>query len=162
MTSSKAASASVHRCRSIQARARAVGSGPKRMGSSRHRPSISGGPPSCSSRSRSWHQAALSRACTEPCSSSARPVTTSVQAAIRGRSSGNSATGQSRAVWSPLPVRTALPSGLNATAVTWPWCARGGPMGRPVAASQSRAVLSSLPVRTALPSGLNATALTEP
>ncbi len=215
------------------------------MGSSRHRPSISGGPPSRPSRSRSWHQAALSRACMESCSSSARPVRTSVQAAIRGRSSGNSATGQSRAVLSEpvstalpsglyataldralvrqgrpdgpprrrvpeprrlvmaageyglavgavrhgndpalvkqgrpdrlarrrvpeprrlvrLPVSTALPSGLNATALTSPWCARGGPMGRPVAVSQSRAVLSALPVSTALPSGLNATAVTAP
>ena len=41
------------------------------------------------------------------------------------------AASQSRAVLSSLPVRTALPSGLNATAVTVPWCARGGPMGRP-------------------------------
>ena len=72
------------------------------------------------------------------------------------------AASQSRAVWSWLPVRTTLPSGLNATALTKPRCGRGGPTGRPVAASQSRAVRSSLPVRTALPSGLNATALTSP
>ena len=50
------------------------------------------------------------------------------------------AASQSRAVLSSLPVRTVLPSGLNATAVTASWCARGGPMGLPVAASQSRAV----------------------
>ncbi len=72
------------------------------------------------------------------------------------------AASQSRAVLSSLPVRTALPSGLNATAATPPWWAMGGPMGSPVAASQSRAVSSSLPVRTALPSGLNATARTLP
>ena len=52
------------------------------------------------------------------------------------------AASQSRAVLSELPVRTVLPSGLNATAATVPWCPRGGPMGWPVAASQSRAVLS--------------------
>ena len=72
------------------------------------------------------------------------------------------AASQSRAVLSMLPVRTALPSGLNATALTSPWWASGEPMGRPVAASQSRAVLSSPPVKTALPSGLNATAMTSP
>ena len=40
------------------------------------------------------------------------------------------------------PVRIVRPSGLNATDQTAPGCARGGPMGRPVAASHSRAVPS--------------------
>ena len=40
------------------------------------------------------------------------------------------------------PVMIVLPSGLNATTLTWFSCWSGCPMGFPVAASQSRAVLS--------------------
>ena len=139
--SSKAASASAHRWRSIQARARVVGSGPKKVGSSRLRLPNSGGPPSRSSCSRRWRQAALSSAWTEPCSSSSRPVATLAQSAKRGRSSGYSETVQSRAVLSSLPGEDGLAVRAERHGLTSPWCARGGPMGLPVAASQSRAVL---------------------
>ena len=44
-----------------------------------------------------------------------------------------------RVVRSPLPVRTVLPSGLNAMPNTNPACVMGAPMGAPVAASHSRA-----------------------
>ena len=71
------------------------------------------------------------------------------------------AASQSRAVFSMLhPVRIVLPSGLNAADLTESGCARGWPMGWPVAASHSRAVLSPPPVRMVLPSGLKATDLT--
>ena len=60
------------------------------------------------------------------------------------------------------PVSTALPSGLNATAVTPFWCGSGGPTDVPVAVSQKRAVESSLPVSAVLPSGLKQTAVTVP
>ena len=49
-------------------------------------------------------------------------------------------TSQNRAVASKLPVKTVLPSGLNAAAVTGPLCSSGGQRGRPVAAFQSVAV----------------------
>ena len=67
------------------------------------------------------------------------------------------AASQSRAVLSLLPVRMVLPSGLNATVLTWFSCRMGGPRDLPVAASQSCAV-RRLPVRMDLPSGLNAAA----
>ena len=67
-----------------------------------------------------------------------------------------------RAVWSLLPVRMSLPSGLKATAITQPWWCITVPRGVRAAASQTRAVPSSLPVRIVLPSGLKATARTIP
>ena len=64
---------------------------------------------------------------------------------------------------SPLPLARVLPSGLNATELTFPaWPVRGLPICRRVAAFHSRTVPSSLPLARVLPSGLNATELTTP
>src|SRR4051812_21806507 len=71
--------------------------------------------------------------------------------------SGPVVASQTRAVVSLLPVRTRLPSGLNATLVTLPVCPLRAAFSCPVSASQTRAIVSQLPVSTRLPSGLNAT-----
>ena len=71
------------------------------------------------------------------------------------------AASQSRAVPSSLPVRTALPSGLNATARTVASMPQGGAEGLAGGrVPEPRRAVRSSPVRTVLPSGLNATRLT--
>src|SRR5262249_58642949 len=67
----------------------------------------------------------------------------------------------SRDVPSQLPVRTVLPSGLNATLTTRNLCPLRVAFSIPVVASHSRIVPSRPPVRTRLPSGLNATLTTQ-
>ena len=60
-----------------------------------------------------------------------RPVITRVQSTIRSRSLSRVVPlSHSRAVLSPLPVSTRVPSGLKAMASTGPWCVRGSPRGR--------------------------------
>jgi len=72
------------------------------------------------------------------------------------------AASQSRAVPSPLPVKTMRPSGLKATPVIRPRCGKvGRSIGAPVAASQRRA-LSSPAVRIRRPSGLKTAAVIGP
>ena len=61
--------------------------------------------------------------------------------------------GQSRPVPSSLPVATSFPSGLNATASTWPSWPRITFKGLPVFADQRRRVQSPWPVAITLPSG---------
>ncbi len=63
------------------------------------------------------------------------------------------AASHSRAVLSSEPVRTRLPSGEKATALTGPLCPSSVATAAPVAASHSRAVLSPEPVRTRLAVG---------
>ena len=59
---------------------------------------------------------------------------------------------------SSLPVKTVVPSGLKATAMTRPWCRNGEPNSLPSAVVHNRAFMSSLPVTIDRPSGLKATA----
>src|SRR5437588_538662 len=67
---------------------------------------------------------------------------------------------QTFTVMSPLPLTMRLPSGLNATLVTWFLCPLRVSVSVPLSASQTFTVQSSLPLTMRLPSGLNATLVT--
>src|SRR5262249_22769895 len=116
-----------------------------------------GGPPSSPSRRRRSQLVGPSRRRIASPASNSRSVVIRTQEVTRSRyPSTGFGTVQQRTVASDPPLARRRPSGLETRRGTRPPCARGGPIGRLLAAPQRWTVPSEPPVATIKPSGRNA------